>query len=51
MKFARKTIEEMDREFASEAGFTYKHWLQMDWLKQQRYVQEITNKRLKSQNK
>ena len=51
MAFARKTIEEMDREFAAEAGYTFEEWQEMDWLRQQDIVKVITNKRLKAQKK
>jgi len=46
----KKTIEEMDRDFAKEAGITYEQFTALTLLEQSKIRRKITNKRLTNKN-
>lgn len=46
-----KTIEQMDLEFATEAGLTLDQFRALDLMQQSKIKRRITNKKLKNQRK
>ena len=43
-----KTIEQMDREFAKEAGYTFSEYKSLTLMEQSKIKRKITNKKLKN---